>query len=233
LATLAKAPDLCSSRFRRAVVAERDRLLSRLDHTQRAVGQHRERLASAEEEEGGLQARIALLTALLGNEPSPPNAKEATTAAARHLHGRAIREVAVRVLLWRQPSPGEAIHYRDWLSLLERAGYEVAGKRPDAVFLSQVTRSPVVKATTKAGHYEIDVDAPTRLTAEVARLQASLSAAADEDEGTGPVKPAASQTREVLLSIARAQRALDEAEDALRDAPGRTARSSSAPPLAG
>jgi hypothetical protein len=230
-AARAAPADYCSSRFRRAVIAERKRLVGQLDPARRAVSEVRAQLSSAEEHEGSLRARIALLTALLGGEP-PESDGPLTAADNDRLRGRAIREIAVRVLLWRQRAPGSSIHYRDWLSLVEEAGYRVAGKRPDAVFLNQVTRSPVVKATTRAGYYEVDVEAPKRLMAELQRLRTSLSAAADQDTAATR-EPDPAQTRGVLLSISRVQRALKEAEDALRDAPPPARLNGSEPPLAG
>jgi hypothetical protein len=116
------------------------------------------------------------------------------------------------------------IHYRRWLSLVEEAGYEVAGRRADAVFLNQVTRSPVVKATTSAGFYEIDFGAPARLSEEIRRLRSSLTAAEAEDfDDRREPGGRSTKTHEVLLAVGRAQRALDEAQQALAAARRREA----------
>jgi hypothetical protein len=72
----------------------------------------------------------------------------------RKLRGRAIRDVAIPLLA--RDHGAAPIHYRDWLALLEAQGHEVAGKRPDAVFLNQVTRHPAVRATTSSGLYCLD-----------------------------------------------------------------------------
>jgi hypothetical protein len=105
-----------------------------------------------------------------GDPASPPSSETAarTSSASaerrsevadapgrRILSGPAIREVAVQVLL-RQPEYIEALHYRRWYELLQEAGYEVAGKDPSAVFLTQISRSPVVRKSTESGVYELD-----------------------------------------------------------------------------
>ena len=84
----------------------------------------------------------------------------------RLLRGPAVREVAVHVLLG-QPRRIEAIHYRDWYALVTGAGHAVAGKDPLAVFLTQVTRSPVVRKAGQAGVYEIDRGAAERIRARL------------------------------------------------------------------
>jgi hypothetical protein len=121
--------------------------------------------------------------------------------------------VAVGLLLHRGPDSGP-IHYRTWLALLEEAGHSVAGRRPDAVFLNQVTRHPLVRSTTRAGFYELDSSAPVRLESRVAELRTSLAAAAQE-----AAEPSSSLTQhdshEVSLELGRAERALAEARVAV------------------
>lgn len=93
--------------------------------------------------------------------------------ARRRFSGGAIRTLAVPLLLGeRGPGP---IHYAEWAALLRAEGYGVAGKRPDAVFLNQVTRSPLVRATTKAGYYEIDLDAPQHLEGRLRQQKTKLA----------------------------------------------------------
>jgi hypothetical protein len=65
------------------------------------------------------------------------------------LRGRSVRDVAVAVLA-RERGPGP-IHYREWLELLEREGFEVAGRRPESVFHNQVRRHPAVHSSTQRG----------------------------------------------------------------------------------
>ena len=46
---------------------------------------------------------------------------------------------------------------------MRAAGHEIAGKDPLAVFLTQLSRSPVIRKGTRAGVYELDPTAPQRL----------------------------------------------------------------------
>jgi hypothetical protein len=205
---------LCSTRFRRAVVAERERLIGQFDKAWADARKRRSELATAEQREGDLRARIALLSALLGGETPSGDDGRSSPGTRDCLEGRCIREVAVRVLL-ESGSGDSPIHYRRWLSLVEAAGYQIAGRRADAVFLNQVVRSPVVKATTTRGFYQIEFDAPERLREEVDRLRGSLTTAAAEDVADSRENESATKTRELLLSLGRVQRRLDEALDAL------------------
>ena len=64
----------------------------------------------------------------------------------------------------------DGLHYREWFDLLTRAGYAVAGKDPLAVFLTQLTRSPVVRKSATPGRYELDRQADQRLKRRIDRL---------------------------------------------------------------
>jgi prefoldin subunit 5 len=130
------------------------------------------------------------------------------------LKGARIRELAVPVLLdERGTAP---VHYREWLQLLEDQGYSVAGKRPEAVFLNQVVRSPLVRATTQAGYYEIDLEAPERLRerlrTEHRELAAHVQFAPQHQEALGEHRE---RQRELNAAIAKTQRELDEALNVL------------------
>ena len=74
------------------------------------------------------------------------------------------------------PRHPQALHYREWFALLEQNGYAVAGKDPLAVFLTQLSRSPVVQRGTQSGVYELNAAAladapPTAPTAVSANWQ--------------------------------------------------------------
>src|SRR5262249_23197963 len=129
--------------------------------------------------------RLAILTQLADGAPVTGARAPTTSSAApaetdsdtpEHrtvLRGPAIREIAVQVLI-AQPDHIEALHYRRWYELLQGAGYAVAGKDPVAVFLTQVSRSPVVRKATEPGMYEVDRQAPLRIRQRLERLQAEL-----------------------------------------------------------
>jgi dCTP deaminase len=117
------------------------------------------------------------------------------------LRGERIREIAVAILL---DAGGEAIHYREWLRLVEEAGYTVAGQRPDAVFLNQVVRSPLVRPTSQAGVYELDRGAPARLRRRVDELRAAIGEGAECD-----LSETTAELRRESRRLAEAERGLE------------------------
>jgi hypothetical protein len=235
-----------SKRFIRAAARERDDLAVH----RRRVEADRDRLLAevrrADDALSSLDARIGVLNQMLGSgdqasEPSGETPARQTggpderprevtdVPRGRTLSGPAIREVAVQVLL-QQPEYIEALHYRRWYELLREAGYAVAGKDPSAVFLTQITRSPVVRKSTESGVYELDRKATLRLQQRLERLNAELK------ELRSPVstEPGASEQtrarrRELNLAIGQTERALDEALRVLRRDPPPQARSDAEP----
>jgi hypothetical protein len=204
---MASAPVAYSSRFARAVAAECGRLGARLEKAKSRARERKGELAASEAEVADLEARYAALTSLLGDAEGEPVAQPAS------LHGHAIREAAVAALV-RLGLVGTPVHYRHWLALLEEDGRSVTGQRPDAVFLNQVVRHPLVRPTTRSGFYEIDLGAPERLRSQVAELRDSIAATNMEAGGpggqaTGPC------LRELSRELSRAERRLAEACAAL------------------
>jgi hypothetical protein len=196
-----------SPRLRRAAAAERERLGKRLGKAKATVRDRKGELAGAEAEVSELEAGLAVLVSLLGGERTEPGEPPGG------LRGQAIREAGIEALLHRGTDAGP-IHYRRWLALVEAEAGPVAGKRPDAVFLNQVSRHPLVRSTTKRGFYELDLGATGRLEARVGELRRSLASAtaaeaaelpSDLERGSGLV----------ALELARAERALGEAREAL------------------
>jgi hypothetical protein len=146
------------------------------------------------------------------------------------LRGPAIREAAVRVLI-AQAGPIEALHYRQWYELLLEAGFRVAGKDPLAVFLTQLSRSPLVRKASAPGVYEVDRQAPQRIRQRLDRLQAELrevTVGAPGPIGTAgqtatgnPIELGAIRARrhELDLAISQQERALEESLRVLRGDP--------------
>jgi hypothetical protein len=135
---------------------------------------------------------------------------------ARHvIRGPAIREAAVQVLI-SQPEHLDAVHYRRWYELVEDAGYEVAGKDPVAVFLTQVTRSPVVRKSTEPGVYEVDRQAPLRIRQRLERLQAELREVTVSPQAPVDLATVRARRHELDLAISQQERALEEALRVLR-----------------
>jgi hypothetical protein len=130
------------------------------------------------------------------------------------LRGPAIRSEAVRLLLADPTSP-EALHYRDWFGRLLDAGFTVAGKDPEAVFLTQLTRSPVLRKSTQAGVYELDRHAPQRLQHELDDLQTQLRALTAPTTGAADLAAVRARRTTLGKQISRAEKALEEALDLL------------------
>ena len=116
----------------------------------------------------------------------------------------------MRVLIEHGPRV-EAIHYRDWYALVVEHGFAVSGKKPLAVFLSQVSRSPVMRRGTSAGVYGVDRGAPERLRGELSELERALRALTGRPPGRGADGEVQARRRELVRAIDRHERALHEA----------------------
>src|SRR4051794_24867304 len=194
-----------SARLLRAVAAERAelerhraRLKTEADELRAALGRIEHGLAEIDE-------RRVLLDRLA---PSPSEAD--VEADDEHEDGKAlrgpdIREVAVKLLV---DNGREAMHYRQWYELLERAGHEIAGKDPVAVFLTQLRRSPAVRRGVRAGTYELDRGAFHRLRLHIDALQRELSAFPPTATHDGAVIRA--RRSRLNTEITRAERAIEE-----------------------
>jgi len=188
---------------RQQLLSKREEVLVRLRALDDALAEVRDRET--------LLDRLAPATATNVGKVEPSEASEAREL----LRGPTIRETAVRVLTVR--GSVEAIHYREWFELLDAAGYRVAGKDPLAVFLTQISRSPVVRKGTQAGVYELDLESPTRLRRELNRLQGELRDLADEQQSTLSLAHVRSRRERLTTAIGRLERELEEAERVLRE----------------
>jgi hypothetical protein len=210
-----------SSRLLRAALAERADLVR---HRERLTHERSRLLSELHELDEGLAAvdrRLEVLSELAG-EPdalAPENANVSPAASDENrtvLRGPAIREAAIRVLI-AQPGPIEAMHYRRWYELLVEAGYRIAGKDPLAVFLTQLSRSPLVRKASAPGVYEVDRQAPLRIRQRLERLQAELREVTVGIPGhlaaASPIELGAVRARrhELDLAISQQERALEEA----------------------
>jgi hypothetical protein len=190
-----------SARLVRAIAAERADLERQRAHLARQAAELRAALGRIELGLAEIDAQCALLERIAPGEREDPPA--APAANPRALRGPAIREAAVTVLRARG---ADELHYRDWYDLLVRAGYEVAGKDPLAVFLTQLGRSPVVRRTGRPGVYALDVAAPQALNARLDRLHRDLKALAGDD-----LSAVRARREAITKQIAETEKALDEA----------------------
>jgi hypothetical protein len=207
-----------SQRFALAATNERNRLLQKRARVAAKREGLQERVQALDAEIESMDEEIAAIEAFVdgSGRDQGPDVRAADTETRQEISGGAIRELAVPLLL-RERGPGP-IHYADWLDLLRAQGLEVAGKRPEAVFLSQVSRSPLVRATTKAGYYEIDLDASGKLEEELRRQKTKLATAMiDEPQDRRSAEGRREARRELQLSISRIERRLTEARAAIAD----------------
>lgn len=207
-----------SIRFTRAASAESNRLSRQLARMAAKREEHEQAMEELEREMKVVEERIQLLGKLAGEDGvSASQLRAAGTPGKIILRGATIREVAVPLLL--QEAGENPMHYRRWYELLENAGYEVLGQRPDAVFLNQVTRSPLVKSSTQPGIYSIDLEGVDRLRAaleeEENRLADADTGAADDESD---FEASAERHRELVNSVGRLRRQLEEVERALQAA---------------
>jgi hypothetical protein len=207
-----------------AVIRHRARLIEQRDQLTRELRRVDDALAAADE-------RLVVLGQLTG-APDPARAAGSgwgetvhisdrdadapgrTSASRDNLRGPAIREVAVHVLL-AEPSQIEAIHYRRWYELVTAAGYAVVGKDPLAVFLTQVTRSPLVRKATQPGVYEIDRQAPLRIRQRLERLQLELREVTLDPRSPTDLAAVRARRHELDVAISQQERALEEASRVL------------------
>jgi hypothetical protein len=81
------------------------------------------------------------------------------------LRGQRLREEAIRIL-GLQHGYRRPIHYKAWYRLVEASGHRAAGQNPEATFLTELSRSPLVRRV-EAGTYELD---PVGAGDEAARM---------------------------------------------------------------
>lgn len=202
-----------TSRLARAAGAERMALLRERDKLTRRRDTAARQLAAIEHQLAEVQERLQLIDRLV---PEAANVHPLPSRGdADGLRGAAIRRAAIAVLRELPPQP---IHYKAWFEATREAGHRIAGKDPLAVFLTQISRSPVVVRTEAPGCYRLDRDAPTRLRDRLSRLHARLAEQSSDR----------AERERIVAEIAITERALDEASTALdgsgdTDAPERAA----------
>jgi len=225
-----RRPSQPSRRLLAAAAAERDGI----ERQRKELLARRQTLHALIDE---LDAQLAELTerALLIERLSGASAgseAHATPAAQRPagedrmvLSGPAIRQTAVKILL-DDPRHPQALHYRDWFALLEQGGYAVAGKDPLAVFLTQLSRSPVVRRGTQSGVYELNLDAVGRLRHQLNERQRQLQTLTSASASATDLSGIRSQRTALTQEIDKLEKALEEAELNLAGDPSNLAAAS-------
>jgi hypothetical protein len=209
-----------SARLVRAAAAERADLARHRERLLAARDRLRAELEGVEASLRELDDRDALLHRIAGAAPAAGTAAAASAESAggaTPLRGPAIRRAAVEVLRARPDRP-QALHYRDWFDALGAAGYAVAGKDPLAVFLTQLSRSPVVRRGTQSGVYELDPTAPRRLRERLDALHAELRGLTAAPSATADLTAIRARRAALTAEITRVEKALEEAEAVLGSA---------------
>jgi hypothetical protein len=207
-----------SQRFTQAATSERNRLVRKRAQLSQKREDLQTRLDALDKELEAVDQEIVVLEGFALGDTDARQPSAAPHIAGAHdlttISGGAIRTLAVPLLL-RERGPGP-IHYTEWAALLRTKGYQVAGKRPDAVFLNQVTRSPLVRATTKAGYYEVDLSAPQNLDDRLRQQKTKLATLMIENpKDADEFERYRGAQRELQTAIARTEREIAEARTAL------------------
>jgi hypothetical protein len=206
-----------------AAAVERDELTGNRDRLLTACEEACGELARIDAWLRELGERVRLLDGLADPQngaSANPTRSPGTGDRAGVLRGPAIRQRAVEVLL-ALPERPQAMHYRDWYEAVRAAGFEVAGKDPVAVFLTQISRSPVTRKSTQAGVYELDITAPQRLRDQLQRLHQDLRALIATPGLAADLAAVRGRRAHIHSEIGRVERSLVEAEGLLGPAPGR------------
>jgi hypothetical protein len=220
------SPPSPSARLLRAAAAEREELGRHRARLLAARDELRKELAGIDASLDELDERTRLLERLAAPGPDQASAgggrPRGTAAAgdgrpgraATRLRGPAIRRAAVEALL-ALPERPEALHYRDWYDAVRAAGFEVEGKDPLAVFLTQISRSPVIRKSTQAGVYELDTAAAHRLRDQLDRLHEDLRALSATPSAATDLAAVRSRRAQIHAEIGQVEKALVEAEELL------------------
>lgn len=206
-----------SKRFVRAARAERERLIRHHNRQASERDRHQALADAAAVAAQAAQQRLTALASLVGDPefaliPTVPDAAtDVRSTTPNALSGPEIRRTAVRLLLER--SSCTPIHYRAWYGLVLGAGYVVAGKTPEAVFLTQVTRSPLVGKASDPGIYQLDLQAGARLQSRLQDLQAQLHGLSNDAALQVPDLSTGAERRRLVAEINRVERDLREVTD--------------------
>lgn len=222
-----------SKRLRNAALAERERLRRDLERTEKRISALRNELAEAERSAGDIRRQLALLAQLAHDEeqdspfqvqrslravepaaPEHPVPEYETSPPHGYLRGADIRVAAVRILASTE-NPARPIHYGEWYALLTQAGYGVGGRDPQATFLTQVGRSPLVKHTGERGFYALDLDTPGRLSDKLHELHSELVGLHQGQQTIEAIATVRERRAELTSEYAKVEREFQEAAIAL------------------
>lgn len=219
-----------SRRIRSAAAAERRRIERELVRLAAREDQLGHELAGIRESCEALEHELSVLHQLAPESATsfadaPPGRRlrlvdggtdAAPSSDQTTLRGAKVRETAVRVLV-ATGEPDQALHYRTWFDLLRRRGFLPAGKDPLATFLTQISRSPVVRRSTEPGIYSLDLSFPTRAARQLDQLRSELGHAHElpDDASVADVARARERKAQLRAKTDALERSLDEARRSL------------------
>ena len=131
--------------------SERRALMERIAVLDRRVVAHRSVLQQLEAELASDQHLLREIEELTERRP-----QLRIERLDRELRGQRLREVAVEIL--RRRGGDDAIHYREWFSLLRAEGWEIRSKNPVNSFLTEIGRTAdVERVGHRTGMYRLAV----------------------------------------------------------------------------
>lgn len=170
------------------------------------------RLKALRAAEAAARQSLAALTAVAGEAGQlvPDLVEEMVPSddQRRRLTGAKLREMIATVALQRR-AIGRSVHWSEWHTWLREAGFEAAGKRPEATFLTQLARSPIVRRTAQDGVYALDLGQFARQRERLNLLHQRLSDLPPPDQ-LALLGDTRAQRRELQNEIARTERAIEE-----------------------
>lgn len=168
-------------------------------------------------------AQLRRLGELLGDQMELPVEDEQEDLAPEAgdeqvLAGADIRKRAVDVLL-QSGRAAELLHYKCWFELVVDAGYTIRGRDPQAVFLTQISRSPLVVRGPDNGTYRLDRAAPQRLATRLEQLRAQRNELVhgDHDRESWDLDALTTTLHDLTLEASRTERQLAEAANTIHD----------------
>lgn len=168
-------PELRPSRaLRRAARSDLDRLDRAAEKLRRRHGTLRSELERIQSEIRAIEQRRRKVSEL-ADESAPESSAHADSDenGRKQLRGAQLREFAA-TRLHQEVGAGRPIHYRKWFDLVAASGIELSGKDPVATFLTNATRSPVVRRGGSPGNYMIAPGQLDDLRAALSERQAEL-----------------------------------------------------------
>ena len=213
-----------SRRLRSAARAERARLRRDLERRELRIARLGQELAEHEKAASDIRGRLDALAPFtdsdepvtLSPEDPPLRAVVPKTGAGdvipldSYLRGSDIRIAAVRVLAATE-APTKPIHYTDWFRLFCEAGYGIVGQDPQASFLTQIGRSPLISRAEERGTYALDIDAPRRIRERLHLLHTELVGLHEGQQTIEEIATVAGRREELTAEVVKAESDLNEA----------------------